>query len=347
MRAAKESPMNTTATSMRAIVQDVYGPAEVLGLETIDRPVIGAGDVLIEVAAAGLDRGVEHLMTGLPLLIRLMGYGLTKPKNRVLGLDVSGTVVGVGDDVKRFALGDEVFGIGNGSFAQYATADESKLAHKPASVTFEQAAVAAVSGITALQALTTVGELQPGGKVLIVGASGSVGSYAVQLAKALGGIVTGVASTPKVEFVRSLGADHIIDYTREDFADGSDRFDLILDIGGRSSVRRLRGVLAATGTLVIVGGEGGGKLAGGIGRQLRAMLLSPFIKQRLTTFMSKENHTFMESLAEYIERGEVTPAIGQQFKLDQVPEAMRQMAAGTLRGKSAIVIDERAPDEAS
>jgi len=337
--------MNETATTMRAIVQDAYGSAEVLELETIDRPAIGAGEVLIEVAAAGLDRGVEHLMTGLPYLIRLMGYGLAKPKNRVPGFDVSGTVVGIGDDVTRFAPGDAVFGIGNGSFAQYATAEEKKLAHKPASVTFEQAAVAAVSGITALQALTTVGELQPGETVLIVGASGSVGSYAVQLAKALGGVVTGVASSPKVEFVRSLGADHIIDYTREDFADGGDLFDLILDIGGRNSVRRLRSVLAPTGTLVIVGGEGGGKGTGGIGRQLRAMVLSLFTKQRLTTFISKESHTFMESLAEYIERGDVVPAIGQQFRLDQVPEAVRQMAAGTLRGKSAIVIDGNAHDD--
>jgi len=347
MRVTKEAPMNPTSTQMRAIVQDTYGSAEVLQLEMIDRPAIGAREVLIEVAAAGLDRGVEHLMTGLPYLIRLIGYGLTKPKNRVPGLDVAGTVVGVGDDVTRFAPGDEVFGIAKGSYAQYAAAGEKKLAHKPTTATFERAAVAAVSGITALQALTTVGNLQPGQNVLIVGASGSVGSYAVQLTKALGGVVTGVASTPKVEFVRSLGADHIIDYTREDFADGTDRFDLILDIGGRNSVRRLRSVLAPTGTLVIVGGEGGGNWAGGIGRQLRAMLLSLFIKQRLTTFMSKESHTFMESLAEHMERGEVVPAIGQRFKLDEVPEAMRQMAAGTLRGKSAIVIDEKAPDDVS
>ena len=336
--------MKTTSKQMRAIVQDAYGSADVLELQTTDRPAIGAGEVLIEVVAAGLDRGVEHLMTGLPYLIRVVGYGLTKPKNRVPGLDVAGRVVAVGDEVTRFAVGDEVFGIANGSFAEYAAADEKKLARKPANMTFEQAAVAAISGITALQALTTVGNLRPGEKVLIVGASGGVGSYAVQLAKTLGGVVTGVASAPKVELVRSLGADHVIDYKREDLTDSTDRFDLIVDIGGRNSISRLRSVLAPEGTLVIVGGEGGGKWTGGIGRQIRATLLSPFIKQRLTMFMSKESFHFIEQLAQHMEKGDVVPAIGRRFSIDGVPEALHLMGAGQLNGKTVITIDEKAAD---
>ena len=254
------------STKMRAIVQDRYGSADVLEMGTIERPGIEPSEVLIEVVAAGLDRGVEHLMTGLPYLIRVAGYGLAKPKTRVPGLDVTGRVVAVGSEVTRFAPGDEVFGIGKGSYAEFAAADEKKLAHKPATVTFEQAGVAAISGITALQALTTVGKLQPGQKVLVVGASGGVGSYAVQLAKALGGAVTGVAGTRNLEFVRSLGADDVIDYTAEELGDRADRYDLIIDTGGRNSIRRLRSVLAPRGTLVIVGGEGCGKWTGGVGR---------------------------------------------------------------------------------
>ncbi|MBT8248206.1 MAG: NAD(P)-dependent alcohol dehydrogenase, partial [Acidimicrobiia bacterium] len=254
---------------MQAIVQDRYGSADVLELSTIERPEIKPDEVLVEVVAAGLDRGVEHLMTGLPYMVRIAGYGLTKPKTRVPGLDVAGRVVAVGSEVTSFAPGDEVFGIASGSFAQFAAAKETKLAHKPANLTFEQAGVAAISGITALQALTTVGKLQPGQKVLVIGASGGVGSYAVQLAKALGGAVTGVAGSRNLELVRSLGAEQVIDYTAEDFTDGGERYDLIIDTGGRNSIRRLRSVLAPTGALVIVGGEGGGRWTGGIGRQLR------------------------------------------------------------------------------
>ena len=186
--------------------------------------------------------------------------------------------------------------------------------------------------------------MQPGETVLIIGASGGVGSYAVQLAKTLGGIVTGVAGESNLELVRSLGADQVIDYTEDDFADGAARYDLILDIGGRNSISRLRSVLASSGTLVIVGGEGGGRWTGGIGRQLRAMMLSPFTKQRLTSFISKENFRFMEQLADHMAGGEVVPAIGQRFNLDRVPEAIRQMGVGQLSGKTAIIIDEEAAD---
>ena len=340
MSATQKSQMSTTTRQMAAIVQDRYGSADALALRMIDLPDIGANEVLIEVSAAGLDRGVEHLMTGLPYVVRIAGYGLIRPKTRVPGLDVAGRVVAVGGDVTRFKTGDEVFGISRGSFAAFAAADEDKLVLKPANLTFEQAAVAAISGITALQALTTVGDLQAGQKVLIVGASGGVGSYAVQLAKALGGVVTGVASTPKIEFVRSLGADQVIDYSQNDFVDSGERFDLILDIGGRNSIARLRRVLSANGTLVIIGGEGGGKWTGGVGRQLRALVLSPFITQRLTTFMSEESRRFIKPLADHMAKGEVIPAVGQRFELDRVPEAMRHLAAGKLSGKTAIVINQ-------
>jgi NADPH:quinone reductase-like Zn-dependent oxidoreductase len=332
---------------MRAIVQQSYGSAESLELGAVDRPTIGADEVLIEVRAAGIDRGTWHLMTGTPYLIRIAGFGLTKPKQPIPGLDVAGRVIAVGSAVTRFALGDEVFGIASGSFAEYTTAREDKLAHKPRNATFEQAAVAAVSGITALQALTDVGRLQPGQRVLIVGASGGVGTYAVQLAKALGAEVTGVASAAKLDLVRSLGADHVVDYTCDDFLATADRYDLVIDIGGRNQITRLRHVLTPSGTLVIVGGEDGDRFTGGIGRQLRAIVLSPFVKQRLTTFISKEHHSFMERFGEYIESGDVTPSIGQRFALDEVGAAIRQMEAGTLRGKSVVIVGTSGPEDAS
>lgn len=337
------APLLTHVTPMQAIVQDRFGPADVLHLETIDPPAISADEVLIEVHAAGVDRGTEHLMTGLPYLIRLAGYGITKPKNRVPGLDVSGVVVDVGAAVTRFIKGDEVFGISNGSFALYAAASENKLALKPANLSFEQAAVSAVSGITALQALTDVGNLQPGQRVLVLGASGGVGTFAVQLAKALGAQVTGVASAAKLDLVRSLGADQVLDYTRSDFADGDEHHDLILDIGGRSSVSRLRRALTRDGTLVIVGGEDGNRFTGGVGRQVRAMALSPFVGQRLTTFIGTEHFTFIERLAEFITSGQVVPVIGQRFELEDLPQAMRQLGAGLASAKTAIIV--RPPDQ--
>jgi NADPH:quinone reductase-like Zn-dependent oxidoreductase len=331
-------------TTMQAIVQRAYASADSLGLATIDRPTIAEDEVLIEVHAAGLDRGTWHLMTGTPYLIRLAGFGLTKPKQAVPGLDVSGRVVAVGSTVTRFAPGDDVFGIAQGSFAEYAAAKETKLAHIPANTTFEQASVATVSAITALQALTDVGKLQSGQSVLIIGASGGVGSYAIQLAKALGAEVTGVASTAKLDLVRSLGADHVIDYTTDDFVDAGRGYDLILDIGGRNSIARLRRALAQRGTLVIVGGEGGDKFTGGLGRQLRALLLSPFVSQRLTMFVSTEHHSMIERVAAFIESGEVIPSIGQRFSLADTADAIQQMEAGVLKGKSVIVVRTAAAD---
>ena len=242
--------------TMQAIVQNGYGSPDVLRLEQFTRPAIADNEVLLRVHAAGLDRGTWHLMTGQPYLLRL-AFGLRRPKNPVPGRDVAGTVVAVGPAVARFAVGDEVYGIAapHGSFAEYAAAREDKLARKPGNLSFEQAAVVPVSAMTALQALTDIGHVQAGQQVLITGASGGVGSFAVQLAKAFGAEVTGVCSTPKIELVRSLGASHVIDYTHDDFADGSRRYDLILDIAGNPSPTRLHHALTPTGTAVIIGGE--------------------------------------------------------------------------------------------
>jgi NADPH:quinone reductase-like Zn-dependent oxidoreductase len=322
--------------TMRGILQDAYGSADVFRLARIRIPEAADKQVLVRVHAAGLDRGTWHLMAGQPYVLRL-ALGLRKPKNPVPGLDLAGTVVAVGSAVTRFSPGEEVFGTGHGSFAEYTVAPEDQLALKPANLSFEQAAVVPVSGLTALQALTDVGRLQTGQRVLIIGASGGVGSYAVQLAKALGAEVTGVSSPAKLDLVRSLGADHVIDYTREDFADGEHRYDLILDIAGNPTLSRLRRALTPTGTAVIVGGEQGGRLTG-LGRQFRAVALSVFIRQRLTFFVSKERASDLERLTEFIEAGQLTPSIDQIFSLDQVPEAMRRFAAGQARGKIAITV---------
>lgn len=274
----------------------------------------------------------------------LAGFGVVRPKNPVLGLDVAGRVVAVGTDVTRFEPGDEVFGIGKGSYAEYTAADQNKLARKPDKASFEQVAVAAVSGTTALQALTDVGHVEAGQRVLIVGASGGVGTFAVQLAKSLGSVVTGVCGPTMVDTVRSIGADHVLDYTTEDFVDDDRRYDLILDIGGRNRVSRLRSVLTPKGTLVIVGGEGGNKLTGGIGRQVRAMLLSPFIGQRLTTFISSEHYESIERVAGFIESGAIVPTIGRRFALADVPAAMRHLEMSESSGKSVVVVRDARDD---
>ncbi|MCP3990393.1 MAG: NAD(P)-dependent alcohol dehydrogenase [Actinomycetia bacterium] len=331
---------------MHAVTQDRYGSADVLEFRTVDRPATAANDVLIEVHAAGVDRGTWHLMTGTPYLIRLMGFGLTKPKNRIAGADVAGQVVAVGADVTRFAPGDNVFGIANGSFAEYTAASEDKLAHKPANVSFEQAAVATVSGITALQALTDVGKVQPGQRVLIIGGSGGVGTFAVQLAKAIGAEVTAVASTPNLDLLRSIGADQVIDYTQDDFTDTNTPYHLILDIGGRTKVSRLRRALAPRGTLVIVGGEGGNRVTGGIGRQLGAVLVSPFVKQRLTMFIAKEHYSFIERLGAYLNTKQVIPTIGRRFALADTRQALHEMEAGRASAKSVIIVRDDGADEA-
>lgn len=325
-----------TTTTMQAIAQERYGDADRLHLADVARPEIAHNEVLVRVHAAGLDRGTWHLMKGKPYAVRLV-MGLRGPKNPVIGLDVAGTVVAVGSAVTRFAEGDEVFGIAQGSFAEYAAARESKLARKPVNLSWEQAAVVPVSALTALQALTDVGRVEADQQVLIIGASGGVGSYAVQIAKALGAQVTGVCSTAKLEMVQSLGADHVIDYTQTDFADGEHHYDLILDIGGNPSLSRLRRALTRTGTAVIVGGEDGGQLTG-MGRQLRALVLNPFLRQRLTMVISKEQAGDLERLTDLIEAGDVMPSIDRTYPLHDAPEAMRHLEAGKVRGKVAITI---------
>jgi NADPH:quinone reductase-like Zn-dependent oxidoreductase len=320
---------------MQAIVQDTYGSADVLRLARVSLPEVTAREVLLRVRAAGLDRGAWHLMTGRPYLLRLI-FGIGKPKNPVRGREVAGTVVAVGPAVTRFSAGDDVYGIGRGTFAEFAAAPEDKLARKPASATFEQAAAAPVSALTALQALTDVGRVKQGDKVLVIGASGGVGSNAVQLARAFGADVTGVCSTAKLDLVRSLGAAHVIDYTGQDFADGAQRYDLILDIAGNPAPSRLRRALTPAGTAVLVGGEEGGSLTGGMGRQLRARALSLFVRQRLTSVMCKERAADLERLTELIEAGQLTPSVDRTYPLDEVPQAMRYLAAGKARGKIAI-----------
>ena len=323
---------------MKAIVRYKYGSPDVLELRDIDKPEITDDEVLVRVHAAGVDRGAWHLMTGLPYPIRLAGYGLRAPKNLVLGRDLAGVVDTVGKNVSRFQPDDEVFGIGEGSFAEYARAREDKLAPKPANLTFEQAAAVAISGLTALQALRDHGRVEPGQEVLIIGASGGVGTYTVQIAKAFGAHVTGVCSTKKAEMVRSIGADRVIDYKGEDFAEGENRYDVILDTGGNSSLARLRRALTPKGTLVIVGGEGGGKWLGGTDRQLRAMMLSPFVSQKLGTFVNKENYEDLLVLKELIESGKITPVIDKTYPLSEVPEAIRYLEGGRARGKVVISV---------
>jgi NADPH:quinone reductase-like Zn-dependent oxidoreductase len=329
-----EAPLGDT---MQAIIQDRYGSPATLELRTVTRPEPADDEVLIEVHAAGVDRGVEHLMTGEPYLVRL-GFGLRRPKQPIPGLDVAGRVVAIGAATTRFRIGDEVMGIGTGAYADYAVAKEAKLVHKPEQLSFADAAVVPISAGTALQALTDHGHLQPGDRVLVLGASGGVGSYAVQLAVALGARVTGVARGAKADMVRDLGAERVIDHGSEDFAADGPIYDLIIDAGGRYPIRHLRKALTARGRLVIVGGENGNKVTGGIGRQLRAALLSPFVRHDLGFFIQTESAEQIERVLAHIETGAVVPTTSRTVGLAEVPAAMEALAAGTLTGKAAIVI---------
>ena len=326
------------ATLMRAAVRREYGEADVVHVEEVGRPAIAANEVLVRVYAAGVDRGVWHVMTGLPYLFRAAGIGVRAPKELSLGLDLAGVVEAVGAEVTKFQPGDEVFGVGAGSFAEYARAREERLAIKPANLTFEQAAAVPVSGSTALLAVRDHGHVQAGQEVLVIGASGGVGTYAVQIAKAFGGRVTGVCSPAKVELVRLLGADTVIDYTQEDFAAGGKRYDVIIDTGGNSSLPRLRQVLAARGTLVIVGGEGGGRWFAGMGRPLRAMALSAFGQQKMGTFIATQRSEDLQTLKQLIESGKVTPALEKSYDLADAAEAIRHVADGRAKGKVVLRI---------
>lgn len=321
---------------MRAVIQRRYGNADVLSLATVHRPAAGDDEILIRVVAAGLDRGTEHLMTGKPYAVRL-GSGLRRPRQPVLGRDVAGIVAAVGSAVTRFAVGDEVYGVAPGSFAEYAVARERQIARKPSNVSFAQAAVVPVSAATALRAVHDLGRLTEGQSVLVTGASGGVGSYAVQLAKALGGEVTGVCSTAKLDFVSSLGADHVLDYTRQDFAQGPRRYDLVIDIAGNPSLTRLRRALTPRGTAIFVGGESAGSVTG-MSRQLRGVLASPFLRQRFALLLPKESAKDYERLATMIERGQITPGLDATYPLESGAEAVRHLGSGQVRGKIAITV---------
>ena len=333
-------PQPVEVDTMKAIVQDTYGSTDVLKFADIDRPVPTDNQVLVRVHAAGLHRGDWHVMTGLPYLIRLVvpSLGLRRPKVRVRGMDVAGTVEAVGTQVTRFQPGDAVFGWCAGSFAEYASVPEDQLAAKPDTLSFEQAAVVPISGFAALQGLRDVGEIQAGQRVLVIGAAGGVGSFAVQLAKAFGAQVTGVASTSQLELVRSIGADEVIDYTRADITDGTRQWDLILDTAGHRSLSQLRRALTPKGTLVIVGSEGRGRWLGGFDRSLRAPLLSRFVSQRLRMLASKPRQDDLVVLGELIEAGKLTPVIDRTYPLSEVPEAIRQLEQGHARGKLVITV---------
>ncbi len=337
---------------MRAIIQDQYGATDVLRLEDVDKPVPEDHEVLVRVHAAGLDAGVWHVMTGLPYMIRLMGYGLRRPKRRVCGNDFAGQVEAVGTAVTKVQVGDEVFGAANGSFAEFVCAKEDNCVPKPANLSFEQAAVVPISALTALQGLRDIGRIKTeaaGKKVLVIGAGGGVGTFAVQLAKTFGAEVTGVCSTAKVELVHSIGADHVIDYTTNDFAgptrsrhsDQRDRhseYDIILDTAGNRSLTRLRRALAPKGTLVIIGGENGGRWLGGTDRLLRALLLSPLVGQRLRGFVSRVRGDDLQFLAQLLEAGKITPVIDRTFPLSEVPAAVRHFEQGHAAGKVVIAV---------
>lgn len=324
--------------TMQAVVQDGYGGVDILRVAEVARPHTGPREVLIEVRAAGLDRGTWHLMHGKPRLLRLV-FGLRSPKQPVIGRDVAGVVAEIGSEVTAYAVGDEVFGVAPGSVAGYAVAREDKLAHRPAGVAWEEAAVVPVSGGTALQAVVDVGRVAAGQKVLVTGASGGVGSYAVQLATSVGAEVTGVASAAKADLVRALGAAHVLDYTEDDVADGAASYDLIIDIAGMTDLACLRRALNPTGTLVLVGGEGGGDWTGGtMGRQLRARAASLFSRQRLTSVIAKERGADYARLALLLESGQVVPSLEVAYPMDDAVAAMRHLEAGRVRGKIAITV---------
>jgi NADPH:quinone reductase-like Zn-dependent oxidoreductase len=319
---------------MKAIVQDAYGSAEVLASQDIDKPEIADDEVLVRVLAASIHVGDWILMTGSPFVMRF-ATGLRKPKHRVPGTDVAGIVEAVGKDVGELRPGDEVFGWGAGAFAEFLSAREDHFIKKPANLTFEQAAAIGVSASTALQLLRDDGKVRPGQKVLINGASGGVGTFAVQIAKAFGAEVTGVTSTRNVDLVRSIGADHVIDYTRDDFTTGEERYDLILDNVGNQSMARTRRALAPTGTLI---SNGGGHADGKLGRTVRAMFASMIVRQQASPTVKTQNHDDLVALSGYVEAGKLTPVIGRTYPLSATPEAIGHVAAGHARGTVVITV---------
>jgi NADPH:quinone reductase-like Zn-dependent oxidoreductase len=324
---------------LKAILQDRYGSAEVLEARDIAKPRVGDSEVLVRVSAASVHLGDWVLMTGSPFVMRF-ATGLRKPKNPVPGTDLAGTVEAVGKDVHGLRAGDEVFGWCAGAFAEYAAAPEEQFVKKPASLTFEQAAAVGMSASTALQLLRDDGNLRPGQKVLVNGASGGVGTFAVQIAKAFGAEVTGVTSTKNVELVRSIGADHVIDYTQQDFSEGAERFDLILDNVGNHSMAETRRALSPNGTLL---SNGGGHEGGKLARVIRATIVSMFVRRQGKPSVKMQNRADLVALSELVEVGKITPVIDRTYALAETPKAIAYVAGGHVRG-TVVVSVSQAPD---
>jgi NADPH:quinone reductase-like Zn-dependent oxidoreductase len=323
---------------MKAIVQDTYGSAAVLQTRDIEKPEIGPDDVLVRVHAASIHVGDWILMSGSPFVMRL-ATGLRKPKNPVPGSDVAGTIEAIGNNVQGLRPGDEVFGWGAGAFAEYVSGPADHFVEKPANLTFEQASAVGVSATTALQLLRDNGKVRPGQKVLINGASGGVGTFAVQIAKAFGAEVTGVCSAKNVDLVRSIGADHVIDYTREDFTTGTERYDLILDNVGNHSMARTRRALNPHGTLI---SNGGGHADGKLGRTVRAMLASMFVRQQASPTVKSQNHDDLVVLKSLVEAGKITPVIDRTYPLSETPLAIDHLSGGHVAGTLVITVSSDA-----
>ena len=338
---ARQEPIETGEPHMKAVVYTNYGSPDVLEIRDIKKPVPNDDQVLIKVRAASINPLDWHFMEGTPYVMRAMGVGLRKPKDPRLGVDYAGTVEAVGKNVTQFKPGDEVLGGKSGAFAEYVCARADRaIVLKPANITFEQAASVPIAAITALQGLRDKGKIQPGQKVLINGASGGVGTFAVQIAKSFGADVTGVCSTRNLDMVRSLGADYVIDYTKEDFTKNGQRYDLILDNVGTQPLSGFRRVLNPNGILVMIGGGGpnDGGLIGPLGRPVKALLLSPFISQKMGMLMAELNKKDLTILGDLMQSGKVTPVIDRTYPLSQIAEAIRYLEQGHARGKVIITM---------
>jgi NADPH:quinone reductase-like Zn-dependent oxidoreductase len=322
---------------MKAIVYSRYGSPDVLRYEEIEKPTAGDGEVLIRVRAASVNPFDWHLMRGMPYFLRIVA-GLRQPKETRLGVDVAGEVEATGKKVTSFKAGDEVFGACRGALAEYARTPESALVTKPDSVTFEQAAAAPLAALTALQGLRNEGQIRPGQKVLINGAAGGVGTFAVQIAKSFGADVTGVCSTRNLDMVRSIGADRVVDYTREDFTRSAQRYDLILDAVGNHSLSACRRVLNPTGNYVAVGGPSGRWMIGFLARVIAAPVLSRLVSQKLSIVMTRPSQEDLATVRDLLAAGRVTPVIDRRYELSEVPAAIRYLEAGHARGKVVITI---------
>jgi NADPH:quinone reductase-like Zn-dependent oxidoreductase len=340
---ARQEPIETGEPHMKAVVYTDYGSPDVLEIRDVKKPVPNDDQVLVKVHAASLNPLDWHYMEGTPYIMRAMGTGLRKPKSPRLGVDLAGQVEAVGKNVTQFKPGDEVFGTGGGAaFAEYVCARKIRLVLKPANITFEQAAAVPIAALTALQALRDKGQVQPGQQVLINGASGGVGTFAVQIAKSFGADVTGVCSTRNLDMVRSLGADHVIDYTKEDFTKGEQRYDLILDNVGTQPLSGFRRALKPKGICVMIGGGGpnDGGLIGPLARPVKALLLSPFISQKMGMMMAEIRQEDLTAMRDLMEAGKVTPVIDKTYPLSQVREAMKYLEAGHARGKVILTMEQ-------